>query len=248
MISTPRTAADVVLRVVASHAAGVVAGPGAHLRQPRVFPDFQAPARVVDEVELQLVQFVHGHQVDVLFHEVLVIEVAGHVEHHAAPRTVGGVLHRYRCHAPFRFPLPHLAIHFGREQLQQRLYAVEGTRRVAGCDAHRFAVGCQAVAFRAFHGRGVQFQHDAFPSPSRLQLQVVAGGAGQGGLQIFRLRLQCRVVVDDRFLRQSEVFAAAHFQVRRNGNDLLSSVGRLSFTGSACRQAPQGRCGQYAGR
>ena len=82
---------DFLLRVETAETLFVLACPRAHFREAGIFLDFEPPAGVVDEVELKLVHLIHRHHVDVFLHKVFVVEIACHVEHHAAPRVVGRV-------------------------------------------------------------------------------------------------------------------------------------------------------------
>ena len=64
---------------------------GAHLGQPRVFLDFDAPALVVGDVPVEGVHIMESHQVDILLHEAQGEVVARAVEHHAAIAEPGRV-------------------------------------------------------------------------------------------------------------------------------------------------------------
>ena len=60
-----------------------------YLSQLRVFLDFDAPALVFAEVEVELVHVVQGHHVEVNLHRIQVHEMAARVEVHAAIGEVG---------------------------------------------------------------------------------------------------------------------------------------------------------------
>ncbi len=60
-----------------------------YAREARVFADFDAPALVVREVPVEGVEFVPGHPVEHGLDELDGLEVAGGVEHQAAPGVCG---------------------------------------------------------------------------------------------------------------------------------------------------------------
>ena len=66
---------------------------GTNLRQFRVFLDFDAPALVVAEVEMELVHIVHGQHVDVNLHRIQRDEMAAGIEMHATIGKVGVVFY-----------------------------------------------------------------------------------------------------------------------------------------------------------
>src|SRR6185436_18558633 len=73
----------------------------ADAREARVFADLDAPALVVGQVPVEGVEFVPGHPVECRFDELDGLEVAGRVEHQAAPGVGRGVvdgLCRDACH------------------------------------------------------------------------------------------------------------------------------------------------------
>ena len=66
---------------------------GANLSQFRVFLDFDAPALVVAQVEMELVHIVHGQHVDIDFHRVQGDKMTAWVEVHSAIGEVGVVFY-----------------------------------------------------------------------------------------------------------------------------------------------------------
>ena len=66
---------------------------GTNLSQFRVFLDFDAPALVVAEVEMELVHIVHGQHVDIDFHRVQGDKMTTGVEVNATIGEVGVVFY-----------------------------------------------------------------------------------------------------------------------------------------------------------
>ncbi len=113
-------------------------GPGLHL---------DSPSLVIGQVQMQPVQLVERDQIDVVLHVVDAEEVPGHVEHGAAPdksRPVDNVGERH-AHGP----RPRRMILDGpRQQLAQRLHAIEETRRVVGGNSDPICGDRQLVTLR----------------------------------------------------------------------------------------------------
>ena len=110
--------------------------PRADLRELRVLLDLDAPALVVGEVPVERVQLVQRHQVDVLLHELLRHEVARDsrgarrasriaADPQSSPRAWSRRGHR-----------PSPRGRSGRQQLTNRLQAIEKTRGVRGAHHH----------------------------------------------------------------------------------------------------------------
>ena len=94
--------------------------------------DFDAPALVVGQVEVQFVDAVVGQQVDEPSDCIGTLPCAGDVEHHSPigkPRSVG----QYRV-SQFDAFRTLFCIDFGRHQPEQGLYPVEDTAVVGPCD------------------------------------------------------------------------------------------------------------------
>ena len=72
-----------------------IGAPRPEPREARITLDFHAPAGGIREVQVQAVEFVARHHVDLLLQKIYGEEVARNVEHHAAPLKGGGV--RYRA-------------------------------------------------------------------------------------------------------------------------------------------------------
>ena len=64
---------------------GGLRSPTRHLVEPGAAPAFDPPSLVVSQVEVQHIELVHGHQVDVAQHLVDREEMSGHVDHEASP-------------------------------------------------------------------------------------------------------------------------------------------------------------------
>ena len=167
--------AEVVLRIEAAVAlaAGIelllqrlsVATPGTHRGESRIFLDFHAPAVVVGQVPVELVDLVVGQPVEMAQDIGLVEEAARHVEHAAAPVEAGLV---HDLHGG-QFPLPdqhrvgagNTLIHLRREHLQQRLDGVEfarfrarGHQDAAVLHADAVALLRERLGAHEFDGRG----------------------------------------------------------------------------------------------
>ena len=196
---------DIFLGIVSAQTLGIGTGPGSHLGEAGILLDFEAPTRVVDEVQLQFVELVHGHHVDILLYKFLVVEVAGHVEHHAPPRTVGGIEYRYGRSRPHDIVLATVAVHLGREELQQRLYAVEDTPAVFARHGDALGGHGQAVPFGVAHLARFQFEADGRLAGLGFQRQVPAGRLAEQLLQIFGLLLKRGIVADGRLGGEHEV-------------------------------------------
>ena len=162
-----------VLRVIAADALLVGASPSANFRKARIFLDFEAPTAVVDEVELEFVELIHGHHVDELQHKRLVVIITGRIEHHATPRAIGGVFHLHcRCR-PCHVLLQRLLIDIGWEVLQECLDAVENASGIVADNLHALARYFQAVAFLLRHGKGVDGELDgAFSTDVHFEVET----------------------------------------------------------------------------
>ena len=88
-------------------------------------------------------------QVDELLDELLRHEMPRHVEHGAAPREARCIVDRHRRHFPSDVVGSGFAENLGRQQLAQRLDAVEnpGRRRTANRDPRRRDV--EMIALRS---------------------------------------------------------------------------------------------------
>ena len=105
----------VVLRIISAQAVLVLACPSANFGEARIFLDFEAPARIVNQVELQLVHLVHRHHVDVVLHKLLVEEITCHIKHHASPRMVRGIAHQHLRQTPLHIALKLSTMHRWRQ-------------------------------------------------------------------------------------------------------------------------------------
>ena len=120
--------------------------PCSHLGEQRILVNLDAPAVVVGEVEMELVELVQGHHIQVFLHLVNIEEMAAHIQMAASPletRVVGdfdswnGYCHRVFC------------ARIGRRQLEQRLETVEQARFCIGGNQNDFFIYRELVAFVA---------------------------------------------------------------------------------------------------
>ena len=219
--------ADVVLCIIASETFGIRTGPGADLGQARIFLYLQAPARIVDEMELQLVELIGSHHVYVFLDKLLVIEIAGHIKHHASPRTGGGVGDGNGGNTPVNAADRSFAIYFRRHQLKQRLYAVENASGVMAGDGDSLGCDRQDISFRLLYlfridGKEyVLLAFGAFRGP-----EVHSGGAPQAVTENVGLGLK-PFAIDDSGRGRDFEGALLLDNALGNGND-----GRL---GCKCR-------------
>ena len=173
----------VVLTFSIAHADGVLVvrnAPGAALGQQGIFLDFYAPALVVGQVPVELVDFVERQHVEQLHDLLLGEEVARAVQFHASPLEARRVqnLAAGQLHQPF-------AQCFG-QHLAQRADAADdalvvgtGERDELGRDVEHVAAGCHLV------GEGEMDGSAAF-----LQSRLVAGGLHQYVREVFGSRAQ----------------------------------------------------------
>ena len=217
---------DFLLRVETAEALFVLACPRAHFREAGIFLDFEPPARVVDEVELELVHLIHRHHVDVFLHKVFVVEIACHVEHHAAPRVVGRVGHTDAGHAPLCFGLQGRAVNCGRQELQEGLYAVEHAALVVPTNRNALAADLKRVAFGGRYAQAVYFKQDAGAAFLARLFPAEARGAVHGLQQVLCL-LFAGGIVGNRHVGRQRERAFLHDYLRGfgdNGNSLRSSA------------------------
>ena len=223
---------NLLLRVETAEALFVLACPRAHFREAGIFLDFEAPARVVDEVELEFVHLIHRHHVDVFLHKVFVVKIACHVEHHASPRVVGSIDHTDAGHAPLCVGLEGRAVDFGRKELQEGLYAVEHAALVVPAYRDALAADLKRVAFGGRDAQAVDFEHDTGAALLARLFPAKAGGAAHGLQQVLCL-LRAGGIVGNLHVGRQRERAFLHDYLRGfgdNGNSLRSS---------ACAQSEQ---------
>ena len=213
---------DFLLSVETAEALFVLACPRSDFREARIFLDFEAPARVVDEVELEFVHLIHRHHVDVFLHKVFVVKIACHVEHHAAPGMVGRVGHTDAGHAPLCVGLEGRAVDFGRQELQEGLYAVEHAALVVPANRDALAADLKRVAFGGRDAQRVYFKHDAGSALLARLFPAKAGGAAHGLQQVLCLLFAGGIVGNRHVGRQRErAVLQAHLRgFGDNGNGL----------------------------
>ena len=138
-------------KVTAIHA------PRTHFGQAGIFLDFQAPAVIVGQMQVQAVDFQQGDAVYQAKHVFLGQEIAGHVQHIASVAEAGFVLDGHSRYAPIFF-LWRVSLN-GRGQHQaQTLQGIEVAARVGGGDVDAFRGYTQGVGF-GFQG-GVRGEDD----------------------------------------------------------------------------------------
>ena len=118
--------------------------------QPRIFFHFPTPTLVFGEVEVELVEFVHRHEVEHAFNLVDAEKVAGHVEHEAAigeARAVGDGQAGQFVACDGR--VVHTGGDAGGQHLVETGESVEEAGGGGGFDRHAFGLHGQAVAFLA---------------------------------------------------------------------------------------------------
>ncbi len=155
--------ADLVLRIEAAvralgagdRIAAAIAGRNAAAADPgqlRVALDLHAPALVIGEMPMEGVELLLGHRIEDLLDLIQALEVAGRIEHQAAPAETGGIVDAQRRELPLAAT---------GEQLRERGRTVE--QPGFGCGLHRCAarVRTQLIAFGAGLERGVEYEADA---------------------------------------------------------------------------------------
>ena len=127
--------------------------PRADFRELRIFLDLDAPAVVVHQVPVERVHLVQRHGVEQLLDLGLGEEVAAHVEHQPAPAEARIILDRNAGHAPLDAGdlLPLLDLR--RQELPERLDALEHARRRRALDGDFFRCHFQRVGFRPTGGQ-----------------------------------------------------------------------------------------------
>ena len=136
-----------LLRVVATRSSSHLPAP-ANSRQVRPRLDLEAPSLVVGQVQVQRVQFVQRHRVDVALHVIDGEEMACHVEHRATPRITRAI-DDLDAGNDQTSPGRRAVLHVNREQLSQRLHSAEQSRGSRGTERHPVTPGAECVAFSA---------------------------------------------------------------------------------------------------
>ena len=224
--------ADVVLRVIpaipsvrAVGRAGLrvepeprVLAPRPDLRKARILLDFDAPALVVRQVQVERVDLVQGQRVEQLFDLVLGEEMAAHIEHQPAPFEPRLVLDLDARNLPIHALAPACAANTsGGKQLQQRLHPVKQAGGFAGPHDHGIRGHDQLVAFGAQLRFGVLRGQEDRPfarlcSGARGGLEAIARGFAQPLGQVLAGVARRDVRQDARFRFEFECpFAATRY-------------------------------------
>ena len=123
--------------------------PGTDFRQPRVLLDLDAPALIVGEMHLQAVELVQSHDVDELQQVLFGQKVPSRIDQQPTPgetRTVGDPDTRHR---PTHMRRRLLCKHRRRQQLPQRLNAVEQPGRLGGAKVDPLGGHVERIALAA---------------------------------------------------------------------------------------------------
>ena len=142
---------------------------------------------------------------------------------------VGRVGHTDAGHAPLCVGLEGRAVDFGRQELQEGLYAVEHAALVVPANRDALAADVERIALGGRHTQRVYFEHDAGSALLARLFPAEAGGAAHGLQQVLCLLFAGGVVGNRHVWRQRER-AFLHDYLRRfgdNGNGLrLNARGR----------------------
>ncbi|GAA2778456.1 hypothetical protein GCM10019017_24360 [Streptomyces showdoensis] len=142
VVAGVRAAVEAVAARRADHRLGAAA---ADLGQPGIRGDRHPPALVVGEVEVEHVELVQRQQVDVAAQVVGGLEVAGHVEHGAAPGVAGDVGDLHAGQFPAHGTPGRVGQGLVREELAHRLDSAQESRRPGRSQQHPAAAHRQAV-------------------------------------------------------------------------------------------------------
>ena len=123
--------------------------PGTNLGEPGIFPDLDPPALIVGQVPVKAVHLMEREEIDVLLDEVERHEMTNHIKVGATPSETRAILDPDRRHSPFYSFNARVTQDFRRQQLSQRLNAVERSRRSGGSDLNSVPRRLQSVALLA---------------------------------------------------------------------------------------------------
>ena len=143
--------------------------------------NLQAPALVVAQVHVQLVDLILGHVVDLALHFIHREEVAGHVQLHAAVAVSGCVRDIGTGSGPGHVADQRVALDLAGEHLAQRLQAVIHAACALGGDGHTVCGDGQLIAFLLCHSLTIQADDDisALAFLTLDHRQVIAGGLAE---------------------------------------------------------------------
>lgn len=226
---------------------------GAAVRgQARPGVDGYAPALVVTEVQVQLVDLVKGQLVDVPLDLVDGEEVPGDVEHRAAPAVARAVLDGAARDQP-RAGLHGVLLDGRREQLAQGLHPVEEPGGLGRRDGDALAAAVEAIALGAERALG-QPESDATLAV-RGHRQAVAGRGAQDVREVGADAAGLAGVVDADVRVAGEAVRRSARGDRRGGRDdpvernrVLRAGSRGSADGGDTRRRDEQQRAEKAGR
>ena len=125
----------------------VLASPSPLAREFGIFLDFDAPSVVVGEVQMEPVELMMGHPVDVAPQIVQFEERARHIEHEAPIAETGSIFHGECIHRVFLQAKVFTGIDFGREKLEEGLYTVVSACIIGRGDGDALLLDFQSVTF-----------------------------------------------------------------------------------------------------
>ena len=138
--------AHFLLGVIASGAAVSIGESRAHCGQFRVPLDFQPPALVIRQVQVENVQFVQRHAIDTALDIVQGQKGTATIQHQTPPGEARAVPDAHARHFHTLFPRP-VRFAFRRKHLAQRLDAVEQSRHCDRANANTIRRDHHLVAF-----------------------------------------------------------------------------------------------------
>ena len=203
--------------------------------------DLDPPALVVREVQVKAVDLVERQQVDVALHLGRAEEVPGDVEHRAPPAEArrigdasGGNGHRERPHAA--------QLDGPRQQLAQRLEAVEDARGVFGSYADALPPDREVVPFLGTRAGGLHLQANGTRCRCRGGVADLEPGFERGREQVGQIACDApelgllRRHLDHGILRDRERVARRHGHRRGPRDERRPFGGRSSRPALRLRQ------------
>ena len=180
--------------VSGSHAIVVTGGGSTQLRQVAevhgiavlvhhigVILDLQAPALVITQVHVQLVDLILGHVVDLSLYLFYREKMAGHIQVHTTIPISGLVRNVRTGSGPGHVADQRVALDLAGEHLAQRLQAVIHAACALGGDGHTVCGDGQLIAFLLCHSLTIQADDDisALAFLTLDHRQVIAGGLAE---------------------------------------------------------------------
>ena len=186
---------ELLLGIVSgSHAIVVTGGGSTQLRQVAevhgiavlvhhigVILDLQAPALVITQVHVQLVDLILGHVVDLSLYLFYREKMAGHIQVHTTIPISGLVRNVRTGSGPGHVADQRVALDLAGEHLAQRLQAVIHAACALGGDGHTVCGDGQLIAFLLCHSLTIQADDDisALAFLTLDHRQVIAGGLAE---------------------------------------------------------------------